>query len=790
MLVEITRVDDFRAMVGWQPDAAATGTPARFGRWSVVYGGNGSGKTTLSELLRLCGGGEPPCAIRVRTWDGTTLASMEVSSARPSLGYAISVFNAEYVRRNLSDFLDGSGACDGLVYIGEASVESARREAVIQENIDCIEKRLAELNRIRAEVETAPRSALNVAKESVISTLEGYDPREYNPTRYNVAKVKANFDKEWCCEVDPAERPKLRKLLATSTLEELALDAYPDLRLDEILSKVNELRIRPIYSSVDPELRDDPDREAWVEKGLELHTEGDACKFCGGSINAEKIGRYAAHFDASLTKLRDDLAAGLRGIADRVDKLKAWRDSIPDSDKLEPRIRDNYKLAVADALNAVSADLILLDELCDAVRERVSAPFAPLKELEVKVRAVADVSSLTDAIATHEKTRTGLATSRTQAARRLHGDALAKHKNAYETAIARQSRHRRAVEVLQRRQAGLRQDLALERESRHDTSKLAIELSADLGLYLGNDQLRIEVSPDGKAYRVLRGDEPAEHLSDGEKNSIALLYFLRSLEESSVDPANTIVVIDDPVSSLDKEAVFAAYSTLRVRLEAYRQAILLTHDFEFFRLWRIGLDNQLRRETKVPSLEHPGVAFLECYARVGSVAGAKRREPRLRALDKAVLKHATEYHYLFSRLAHAVSNTDDPELPLLPNAARRLLEGFLSFKAPSATDLRSRLDQVAADGHIDIGLKDRVYRFANGLSHREEPTPRGGLDFPTIGRELAMVMEFLRQADPEHFRRMERACDVQVPSQTLPGLSNSAVTPGGPEGAARPVRTQ
>ncbi len=42
--------------------------------------------------------------------------------------------------------------------------------------------------------------------------------------------------------------------------------------------------------------------------------------------------------------------------------------------------------------------------------------------------------------------------------------------------------------------------------------------------------------------------------SEGERTAIAFLYFLKSLQDKSFDLANGIVVIDDPVSSLDANA--------------------------------------------------------------------------------------------------------------------------------------------------------------------------------------------------------------------------------------------
>ncbi|WP_370634696.1 AAA family ATPase [Nocardiopsis sp. MT53] len=65
----------------------------------------------------------------------------------------------------------------------------------------------------------------------------------------------------------------------------------------------------------------------------------------------------------------------------------------------------------------------------------------------------------------------------------------------------------------------------------------------------------------------MRHGEPARHLSEGEKTAIALLCFLQSLEERGRELSSTVVVVDDPVSSLADELTYGVYSTLTTRLD-------------------------------------------------------------------------------------------------------------------------------------------------------------------------------------------------------------------------------
>ena len=76
-------------------------------------------------------------------------------------------------------------------------------------------------------------------------------------------------------------------------------------------------------------------------------------------------------------------------------------------------------------------------------------------------------------------------------------------------------------------------------------------------------------------YEVIRTEtgEPAERLSEGEKNFIAFLYFLEQVYGSSDSSGNRkdkIVVIDDPVSSMDSGTLFIVGSEIRKLVEICR----------------------------------------------------------------------------------------------------------------------------------------------------------------------------------------------------------------------------
>jgi energy-coupling factor transporter ATP-binding protein EcfA2 len=107
------------------------------------------------------------------------------------------------------------------------------------------------------------------------------------------------------------------------------------------------------------------------------------------------------------------------------------------------------------------------------------------------------------------------------------------------------------------------------------------ELTKELHAYLGRDELRFEVR--GSGYALTRDGQPVSHLSEGERTAIAFLYFLKSLQDKAFDMSKGIVVIDDPVSSLDANSLFSAFGYMKERTKECGQLFILTHNFQFFR---------------------------------------------------------------------------------------------------------------------------------------------------------------------------------------------------------------
>ncbi len=268
-------------------------------------------------------------------------------------------------------------------------------------------------------------------------------------------------------------------------------------------------------------------------------------------------------------------------------------------------------------------------------------------------------------------------------------------------------------------------------------------MNNDLRHYLGHGELQLAVKDTG--YTITRNGEPAQMLSEGEMTAIALLYFLKSLEGRDFELANGIVVLDDPVSSLDANALFLAFSLVRDRTQGAKQLFILTHNFAFFRLVRNWFSYLPGQKNKNES-RRPAQFYMLCCA-----AYSGNRTSSIRPLDRLLAQYESEYHYLFATVYRFVNKHVSAEMEnyyAMPNVARRLLEGFLAFRFPGVADsMWGVLKKVTT---IDEASRSRILNFVQTHSHAKGP---GAIDHdPSIlGEARSILKEILALIESEDY---------------------------------------
>lgn len=761
-----------------------------FARFNVIYGWNGSGKTSVSNLFRHIQRRHALTDGQIEILvDKTRVAGADFGTV---VLPAVRVFNRDAIDRNIFELADQQ--LPPVFFLGEDSVEK-------QQQIEDLKKQL--------ETKIQSESSWNGAKSDATSALESFCAEEakgiknlltiagggpYN--NYNSANFKS--DVQQLAAISP--RPALlsaelrQQHLAIKDGKAMAKASEPSANFPDfvgLMARTEDLLSRSVVSSVIAELADNPVVAEWVHTGFLLHSgelASSNCKFCDQPLPTRRIQQLEAHFNDEFKKFQsniDALVADIRA-AQGFEKLL----HLPPKEALYGHLRPEYENNLKTLMQQTTTVQMSLQILLRAVEAKRSRPFKQF-ELHQFITSYGVSGEPTSRIETFfQAVMAGLA-ALSLAMGRTAFDKLKsiidQHNNHTDTfdasvkdaraALAKNEILKALPEWTKKSQAvvGARDHASTARDEAQNLQKeiLALEiqvrqhrrpaeeLNQEIASYLGRDELRFEVENNG--YRIMRGGHPAIHLSDGERTAIAFLYFLKSLQGTDFDLKTGIVVIDDPVSSLDANSLFSAFGFMKQRTADAGQLFILTHNFAFFRQvrnWYFHLPGQNKKD---PNL-HPAHFYMLTTEVTNGQRGAS-----LRALDPFLHQYESEYHYLFKRLheeAHRPVAQGVETYYAIPNIARRLLESFLAFRVPHKSgELFQKLEAV----QYDTAKKIRILRFLHTYSHFDQVAEPGHDPFllsetPAI---LQDILDLIRECDPEHFRCMSDL--VAQPMSSWPG---------------------
>ena len=704
-----------------------------FARFNVVYGWNGSGKTTLSSLLA-------HVARRTPLTDGE--AELELENGRRFSGAhfdspdlpPVRVFDRDFIRTTLSS----TGGIAPIYFLGEDSLEKQNEVERLRAELTAAYAAIASASDEKKRADDA-LDALCVAQAKIIkgvltsansTAYNNYDKRKLKQAAQAMSAERASLSL-----LDDERKARLRTQKDAQPKPPIESVRAPSIDLESLTREVESLVGRSVVAQTLDELTADPSLAAWVQRGLTLHSgqhTTDTCHFCAQPLKPKRRAALEAHFNDAFAGFQKELNA-------LATKLHAARQMAASSRLPEPtRFYETLSAEVASSNEAVSRALTAITSALDLLLERVEQkrtnPFAavpPLAAPPPSSIALRDaVTSLQALVEQHNQTSHRFQASVEEACRELEASFVAEAYPEYAQLADAVKRADESLQVLRARPPSLQTRIDELERAVLEHRRPAEELTEELRTYLGRDELRFEVK--GNGYALTRHGQPVSNLSEGERTAIAFLYFLKSLEDKTFDVTNGIVVIDDPVSSLDANALFSAFSYMKERTRRCGQLILLTHDFAFLRLVTSWFQHLPSQRSKYPA-KRPARLFQLRSLRHDDGS----RASVLGALDPLLGEHESEYHYLFKRVHDEAHRANVPAMEQhygLPSLARRLLDTFLAFRFPEMSgDLTERLDRVVDQHGFDASKRMRILRLLHTGSHGD--TNR------ELGRDLSLLSE-------------------------------------------------
>ena len=703
-----------------------------FGKFNLIYGQNGSGKTTLSRVLRDLGLQRTPKYEVLISTGGQNIRGADFRNA----GMPIHVFNSEFVSENVFT-IEGKNVTP-IIVLGTKNknkldkLTKKRKELVnakIKRNMDQKEKKAA------AKSLSSHCQSHGQAIKRMLAGPGDNAHRSYNKTKYQqrALEVLKNGNQSMH-KLDEQTRARLQALHQAAPKRKIDEPRYPKPDLTALRGMVVDLLSQTMVSRPVPSLLNDPDKAEWVRRGMDFHNDG-GCPFCEKQIPKQRKSDLENHFNA---EYKDSLASLERLAAYIRDVRESFLSDVtaPDCEIIHDSLHDGYmaaKVGLDDYRDSVKAYLDSLEAALSRKRRHLFESLALDGVLPPPGDGPPD--NLIKIIREHNKMCSNLSSRAADAREKLEYDYVAEDHEFVQLHDDSLAADRAAADSADRVDALADEVSKMERDMANH-SRAAYDFNEDLRSYLGHGELRLDVREDG--YAISRNGDANPLPSDGERTAIALLYFLQSLKAGRFNIKEGIIVLDDPVSSLDANALFAAVGFIRERTQTAGQLFVMTHNFTFFR--------EVREWFK---WQRDSAQFYMLSSR----SDGEGRQSEIRELDPLLKNYGSEYHYLFKCVWNGARSSSLESNYHLPNMARRLLDSFLAFRQPNIPTLKGRMDKI----EYDAAKKQRIYAFINAHSHNftiAEPEHAVDLLSEAPG-VLSDVMGLMRAVDPKHYDAME-----------------------------------
>lgn len=764
----IRKIGAYRVFQNWVDDHRADD----FKRVNVFYGQNGSGKSTLAALLRECAAHEPtPPSVDLVLQVDLAGSTTEVTETTEAFWSRLRVFNSDYVAESLRfDDVDGPSP-DSLLTLGKPNVDA---ELELRSAIDRMAEVQPALAAAKYQAQRADRQLVErlteLAREVVDHLRESPVPAYRATNTYTKANVRTLLDGDQSAFEDAStDVPKDRATSLAKVMPAPGLPPCVELSGDVVLVEATRILNSNVVVQVIDSLKERSDRASWVQQGIPLHDGVEECLFCGQELTQHRRDELASHFDNSLVKLQEEIDELIETLRRAVSASRDFLNAIPDDGRLYPELIEEARSAKAEYAGAHAEFVARSDVLIEALTLKRANPFkvAALPEsFRLAAPTRADVEAI---VARHSGLIDSHDDAVATAARRVELAVVGGFRAEYSEKRADIATASATVSELAAELAELEQKVVALQNVGSDPVPSATELTTNVARLLGRADLVFATAGDGKHYLIERNGEPATNLSEGERTAIALLHFLLGVREDVTLGEEPIVVVDDPVSSLDDSILFGASSYLWSELVVgtfVSQVFLLTHNFELFRQWVVSLENAGKHLTH-------GYTVHEIRARYRDDGGRFRRLPQLDpwTKDKPLSRSLrSQYHFLFARVADAVilaspglSLAEQMNvLALMPNAARKMLESFLSFRYPNKMgDFHGGM-RLALGKVTDQSIRVHVERYLHAYSHNGEGDISAVVDPSEATAVLRSLFQMMKSVDEEHFTSMCEALEIDA----------------------------
>ncbi|MGL4520397.1 MAG: AAA family ATPase [Phocaeicola sp.] len=777
MITKIPKIKDYGIFEDFSWDVGTQD----FNRYNLFYGWNGSGKSTLSSLLSELTLDNQAQLHPLSKWNITTQRGQVMPNMVDGIPMNIYVFNKAFVEKNV--FTENH--VKGIVYLSEKKKDEKEKLQVI---VDQFDKESQDLTKYDIEL-NGDKSAkkkkglkddnaafLSEAAKSVKASFKIIDVDDNRLLNYDKTKLLTFIEQNKDLLLDKSSRLSVAQIETLSKsikpqekgiLSEDELEPYAFEQLMEIYEAVVELCNTSITNKTIARLKDNPAIATWVYQGLkDFHgIDTELCEFCQQPLPTNRISDLNQHFSDEFERLQ----IALKEMIYKIELLKRYS-SFPSPNTLFDEFAKNYQIASQNCKNAELEITQLLENWKLALQKKQNNPFTdvsdidtPMIKRELYQKYGEEYTAILGYLRQHNAKLMNLQEEIDKAKSKLELHYVAQEviKYSYFKNREREDELTRYIEKCKIVISSLQEKIVSLKTSLSNEVVAAQIFNEMLHKFIGRRELTLESQKEG-GYIVKRyGTDEAKNLSEGERTAIGLVYFVAKLKENDNRIEDTIIVFDDPISSLDSNHLFSAKSFIKNHCENSKQLFVFTHNFWFFKIMRDwlgdkkekvkGADGTTQKDKKGEDIKRKLASIYQFNIAVRD----NKRFSSIQNAKKELTNYDSEYHYLFGKLQEYKKNRDllSEDCYSLANVIRRICEAALTFKYPQIRTMKG-LIYIA---EVDDQIKDRLYDFLNKYSHLDRIEAHENLLENRMEEGLSViddVITLLQQELPEHYTNM------------------------------------
>ncbi|MYJ45745.1 MAG: AAA family ATPase, partial [Rhodothermaceae bacterium] len=600
--------------------------------------------------------------------------------------------------------------------------------------------------------------------------------RVYCDANYNITAIRTDIKtirRESVTALEPSEVDEKNKLLQEKPLSNIntKVSFTPKSKaLYEGVVEILSARIKP--SEPIQYLLDDLLLQTWVRRGMDYHRNKEFCGFCGQDLPRDIWEKLEAHFSEESSDLEEKIKKQIEVLEREIESLSSV--DLPNEDRFYESVRPKFRDAAEKFHKTLKSYRSENQELLTSLEARqddifTSKPQPKYNDLSEEISN--QIRDLNDIVKLNNRQTETLSEDQETARKELRLNNVLNFINEIGLSYKEEEisnlkgRVEESEEILAALDSHVR-ELKEEREGLQiklrDERRGADKVNEYLNHSFGLDSLSLRAEEDEVeskcVFRIMRGKKPAYNMSEGECSLVSFCYFMAKLEDTETRKEESIIYVDDPVSSLDSNHIFFVFSLIESVLarpeknpngsnrHRYKQLFISTHNLDFLKYLK---------QLSSPGKNNGGMEFF--------LVEKEEISSSLRLMPKYLKDYQTEFIYLIHQIYRCreaeASEENHQMFYSFGNNLRKFLEAYLFYKYPyreGSGDASKKLHRFFGEDGTTTALTDRI---RHELSHLEGIMERGmrPIDIPELPRVASFVVDTIKEKDEEQYNSLLRS---------------------------------